>query len=437
MAVRAGVLCALFLGAAIFPALSRADKTNQQILDIRKLGKKDSQAIPELAQYLSDPNPDIRAEAARSIVKIGTDRSLEPLVKATQDKDANIQILATDGIVNFYLPGYVSNGLLSHPLSRGVKEVKQLFSVRSRLEIPAEITVRTDVQEALANEVAHAASVEARANAARAAGILRDGAAVAALSQALQSKDTVLILESLYALQKIRDLSAGPAAGFLVRDLDDKVQLAALETVGLLHSEQSAAAVRSVFQNPRNDKAKRAAFQALALLAVPADRALFQQYATDKDTSIRAAAIEGLGRVRAPEDTPLLDSAFNEPNADWRIHLAAAFALVNEGKVDTGEFSPLRFLMENLDQSGRDVTAQAYLTEVCHRDTVRKAVYSLLPDLTASQKIALCRILASTHAPDVIPVLNGLAKDPNPDVSLAATKSLTVAQREQTPATTQ
>src|SRR5438045_5052366 len=103
---------------------------NQRILRIRDLGKKNSQAIPPLAQYLSDPNRDIRVEAVKAIVKIGTEASLDPLIKAAHDNDAEVQIRAIDGIVNFYLPGYVAKGALTGPLTRGVRQVKSFLSSR-------------------------------------------------------------------------------------------------------------------------------------------------------------------------------------------------------------------------------------------------------------------------------------------------------------------
>jgi HEAT repeat protein len=423
--------CGLLWLPASLPAQGPAQggqTANERILQIRRLGKTDSQAIPELAKSLSDPNPDIRLEAVRAIVKIGSERSLDPLVEATHDNDPDVEILATNGIVNFYLPGYVSSGLLSHPLSRGVKQFKALFAVRNRQEIAPEITVRPNIREAIAVQVEHAPSVDARANAARAAGILHDGAAVPALGEALRSREKELILESLYAMQKIGDPAAGPSAGFLLHDLDDKVELAALETVGVLRSTASEADVRQVFDNARNEKVRRAALEALAVFGTPGDRTLFQQHAADSDAVMRAAALEGLGRLREPEDTPLLDAAYNEKDIDWRVHLAAAFALVSEGKMDASEFSPLQYLVENLDQVNRDSTAQAYLTELCRRDDVRKGVYTLLPQASVAQKVALCNILAASHAPDVIPVLTDLAKDANPDLSLAASKSLRIAQ---------
>ena len=123
-----------------------------------------------------------------------------------------------------------------------------------------------------------------------------------------------------------------------------------------------------------------------------------------------------------------MEAAYNETNADWRVHLAAAFALVSEGKVDVTEFSPLQYLVENLDAKNRSDVAKPYLTELCRRDDVRKALYPIVPQATADQKIALCDILAATHQEDVVPVLTALSKDINSDVALAATRGLRTVQ---------
>jgi hypothetical protein len=44
------------------------------------------------------------------------------------------------------------------------------------------------------------------------------------------------------------------------------------------------------------------------------------------------------------------------------------------------------------------------------------------------QKLAFCNILSESRSDDVVPVLNGLARDINPDVSLAAARSLRIVQ---------
>lgn len=167
------------------------------------------------------------------------------------------------------------------------------------------------------------------------------------------------------------------------------------------------------------------------MLANPGDRQFFQQYVKDTDTDLRAAALEGLGRLREPEDFAALQEAYNEQDADWKIHLAAAFGMVNEGKVDTHEFDPLSYLWESLNTKVRAPIAKAYLDELARNNNVRQALFTLAPESTKDQKMALCSILANSHSPDVIPTLNQLSKDIDSDVSLAAARALRIVQAHQ------
>jgi HEAT repeat protein len=357
-------------------------------------------------------------------VKLGTEASLAPLVTATQDADEEVQIRATDGLVNNYLPGYVAHGALSGPLTRGVRQVKAYFSTRNDQVIGPEVTVRPDVQEAIAGVILHGATLEAKANAARAAGILRDKPAGTALQSGLRSKDTQFILESLVALQKIGDPTAGQGVSFLANDLNDRVQMTALETIGILHTTSGAPDVRSSLKRARDIKIRRAAINALALLGLPEDRATFSVFASDPDVQLRTSGIEGLARIREPEDTETLRLAYNEKNGDWRIHLAAAFGLVNEGDVKVDDLSPLRYLVDNLNPGNHPEVVEPYLKELARRDDVRKALMPLLPSGSNDQKMALCRILASSGNEDVIPALDEMVKDINPDVAATAAKCL-------------
>lgn len=399
---------------------------NQHILKIRALGKRGSGAIPALAQYLSDPDSDVRLEAVKAIVRIDTEASIDPLVEATRDKGAEIQIRATDGLVNAYLPGYVVKSGLTGSVTRGVRQVKAYFSSRNDQVVGADVVIRPEVGQAISDEIGSGDGTDARANAARAAGILRDRTAVPALVQGLHSRDDQMIVECLVALQKIQDQSAGPAVSFLTHDLDERVQIIALETVGVLRSVASAPDIRMDLKLARTIRVQRAALEALAMLGLPEDRRAFQQYAGSQDAGLRAAALEGLGRIREPQDTPLLQSAYNEPNGDWRVHLAAAFALVNEGQVNDTEFGPLPYLVESLDTKARANTALAYLTELARKDEVVDVLAKLAPQGSKEQKEALCSVFAASQNQKALPALTALSRDIDPDVALAASNALRI-----------
>jgi HEAT repeat protein len=421
-------LSGLTITSLLFAQGGAGINTKGRIVRIRELGKRDWRALPALAQYLADPSPEIRTEAVKAIVKIDTEHSLDALVEATRDKNEDVQIRAVDGIVNVYVPGYVAKGGLTGTMTRGVRQMKGFFSSRNDQVAGGDVQVRQDAGQALGNVVRRGDSVNSRANAALAAGILRARDALPDLEQALHAKDSDLIFECLIALQKIHDPSAGPSVGFLAHDLDDRIQSTALETIGVLRCTACASDVRLTLSSARNIKMRRAALQALAMLGQAQDRPIFQQYAADRDTELRAAGLEGLGRIREPEDFPVLEHSFDEGEIDWRIHLAAAFGMVNEGKVDTSEFSPLSYLVESLQTKARASQASAYLTELAAHKNVSAALATMVPGMDKSQKISLCAIFGDAATPDNVRSLNMLSKDADPDVAFAALKALRTAQ---------
>jgi len=405
------------------PDPNQKSTTKPQIARIHEIEKGKAGGMTELAAFSKDPDRAVRVEAIKAIVKMGGPSSIDPLIPATKDIDAEVRVRATDGLVNIYLPGYVS-GYFTH----SIRQVKSFFSSRNDSIIDEDVSVRDDVGQAISEEINFGDEMPPRANAALAAGVLRVKGCVPALLQALRAKNNDVIFESLVALQKIHDPSAGPGVGFLVRDLDERTQITALQTVGVLGSKEAAPDVRYAVENARNVKIRRAALSALAMLAIPEDRPIFRQYVVNGDPELRAAALEGLGRVREPEDTPTLQTSYDEANADWRIHMAAAFSLVNEGNVATDEFSPLLYLVENLNSRTREDVADAYLKELIHRDEVRKNIVKTLPEATRAQKLALVWIFADSHSEDLVPALTQLGNDPDGEVAIAAKRAVHVIQ---------
>ncbi len=366
-------------------------------------------------------------EAVKAIVDIGTQRSLDALVKATADSDPEIQIRATDGLVNFYVPGYVKTGLTAS-LRRAGSSIKAKFTDNNDLVIDPYIQPRPEVIAALGRLASGGASLDARANAARAVGILRGRQALPDLEQAVRSNDSDVIYEALVAIEKIRDPSSGPAIAFRLHDLNEKVQVAAIEATGLLLNRAAINELRDVLDRSRKMKVKRAALTAMAQMPDPKLHGVYITYLNHKDDGLREAAAEGLGRLADPSDSPALERAFNNENKT-EPRLSLAFALVKLGKRSMGEFDPLRYLVNNLNSAAYRGVARAYLTELARDPEIRQALYPALkePSATKDEKTGLAQVLAASGGQDSVAPLEALSQDTDTDVSqegLRAVKNL-------------
>ncbi len=379
-------------------------------------------AVPKIAPYLRDIDLSVRLEAVKALDDIGGPRTADALVEAARDNDPEMQIRATDGLVNIYLPGYLKGGV-SGSLKRAGNSIRAKFSDTNDQIIDSYVQVPLPVIQILGRLARGGASLESRANAARALGILRGQAAIPDLLQALNSKDDRLMYESLVALQKIRDPSAGPGLAFLLHDLDDKIQIAALQATGVLRNQSAAPDVRDVLDHARNSKIQREALTTLAMLAEPADRGVFLRYLNDRDNALRAAGAEGLARVKNTADQPVLEKAF-EAERNTNTRLSMAFAVVSLGNRQMSEFSPLQYLVNTLNSKAYRDVAIAFLTELARDREVRQAIYPVLPSATRDEKTGISVVLARSGDKDSEPYLESLLQDPDSEVMQAGTRSL-------------
>jgi HEAT repeat protein len=405
--------------AALLPAQTRPK-------DVREIAKGGTSAIPKLQELLKDPDVDVRVEVVKQLTAIGTQYSLDPLILALNDNEPEVQIRATDGLVNFYLPGYVETGF-GASLKRAGSSIKGRFTDTNDQVIDPYVTVRPEVISALGRLAKSGGSMDARANAARAIGILRGKAAVPDLIEALHSKDSAVLYESLNALQKIRDESAAPRISFLLHDLDPKVQVAAIETTGLLQNKAAVPNLTDVLGRTRDAKVKRAALTAIAMLPVDQSRTLYALYLHDKDDKLRAAAAEGFARLKTPSDLPMLQQAWQDegkPNP----RLSLAFALVMLGKTEVSEFSPLQYLINNLDSASYKGIAFPFLVELSRDSAVRNALYAPLATGTKDEKIGIAGILARSGDKQSLTQLQKVSNDPDGDVQKEVLRAIRTLQ---------
>ena len=231
--------------------------------------------------------------------------------------------------------------------------------------------------------------------------------------------------ESLVAIEKIRDSTAAPRISFVLRDLDERVKIQALQVTGVLRNKEAAPQVREVLNSAATVKVKRAALATLAMFAESADHPVFLQNLGDKDEGVRTAAIEGLGRIRNQVDRMTLEQSFNGERA-LNPRLAGAFAMVSLGDVSTERYGALRYLFNTLNQKASRSVASSYLIELARVKPIREIMRQLLEGATKDERAQMAIIFASTGDRDFVPVLEAMSKDPDPDVAAEGIRSLRV-----------
>ncbi len=386
------------------------------------MAKDGQSAIPKLAQYLNSPSLATRIEVVKQLTELGGKDSLDPLITAARDPDPEMQLRATDGLVNFYLPGYVRQGPAAS-ISRVGAAIKAKFSDTNDQTIDGFVVVRPEVIQAIGKLASAGNGMDVKAGACRAIGILRGQAAIPDLIEALRTKDNTVMYEALVAIRKIGDPAAGPKIVYLLRDLDDRIQSVAIETAGLLQARDGLPTLRGIVANPRGSKAERSALAAIALMPEPSDRALFQRYLTSKDERMRAAAVEGLGRIGDPGDHSAIDKVWKDDDK-MPPRLASAFALTMGGNVDPAEGSPFRYLLNELNSAAWRETAAAYLVEAARRPAVLAALYQPIESGTRDEKVQLARILAVSGDASAVPWLDKLSHDADNTVAQEGLKAL-------------
>lgn len=384
-----------------------------------KLGKD---GLAQLAPLLEDADALVRVEAVKALVEIGTQYSLDPLVRAARDNDAEVQIRAVEGIVNFYLPGYAQSGI-SGSLRRAGNRVMGKFTDTNTQVVESYVVPRADAIEVIARLASGGSSMESRAAAARAAGVLRGRAAVDSLLEGLRTKDDRLMYESLVALQKIREERTAARVLFLFNDPNERVRIAAIELTGMLRAAEAVRDLRRTVEQGQTIKTRRAALGALAMIPDAAHRELYRQMLADKDEGIRAGAAEGLARIRDQADQEALSTALTAEKKTG-ARLSICFALAMLGALEVGETAPLRYMVDNLNSRSYRGVAEPFLSEIARSREGRAALYPLLQTGSKNEKGGLARALAASGAADAVEPLDALTKDADTEVAAEAIRAL-------------
>ncbi len=393
---------------------------------VTELAKQGSSALPQLAPILRDVDVDVRREAVKAVAEIGTQDAIPILISATEDGHPDVQILATDGLVNIYLPGYFQTGV-SAMWANFTRSVKSRFTEVNDQMIDRYVQVRPQVIDAIGALVIRGMNSDAKANAARAVGILRGKQATPQLLEGLKNRDGSVIYESLNALIKIGDPETAPKIAYLLNDPDRKIQIAAIEATGMLRNQDASGNLEALLNRSRNRDVQRAALSAIAMIAAPSSRPTFLRYIHDRDEGLRAGAAEGIGRLGSRDDVTMIREKF-DAETKRAPRLSQAFALVKLGDNSSEALSPLTLLVNETNKSAFRQVSIAFLTELARDADIREVLHRQMEAGTRDEKMALCQVMARSGGADSVPFLERLSQDRDVEVGKEALRALQVVR---------
>ena len=139
------------------------------------------------------------------------------------------------------------------------------------------------------------------------------------------------------------------------------------------------------------------------------------------------AAADGFARLRAPNDLGMLEKAWQD-EGKTSPRLSLAFAQVMLGRKELSEFSPLQFLIGNLNSAAYSGEALPFLVELARNEGVRTALYGPLSTGTKDEKIGLARVLARSGDSQSVAPLQKLSAVSDPAVAQEGLRALRTLQ---------
>ena len=98
------------------------------------------------------------------------------------------------------------------------------------------------------------------------------------------------------------------------------------------------------------------------------------------------------------------------------------------GKTEVSQFSPLQFLIDNLNSAAYKGEAFPFLVELARDGRCARSLYAPMQSGTKDEKIGLARVLARSGDRASIPELQKLSNDPDAEVSQEGLRALRTLQ---------
>lgn len=370
-------------------------------------------ATPQLVALAHDPVDAVRREVELSLERMEDIQALPGFIALASDAENDIRSRAVASLVNIHLPRSTGVGAV---LTRFGELINIVPDRDLEIVVEPDVPVDPSVIETLRARIGDSER-GIRRTAIRGLGILRGRAAVPDLLQVVrEDRDDGLRFEGVRALRKIADASTAPELVALLNINNDTVRNELIATIGSMRFAGALSELsRIVEQARRTDTPRILALGALADIADPSSRPLFERLKEDENESLRVYANEGLARTAdANSKTAISSARLVEKSA--RVRTAQAFALFR-----IGEAEYLDELIRSLERRSTRDLAREYLLETRTED--RQALFAPRA-VGATARAELAEVFGLIGDPGALPRLQELAHDSDAEVVRAAERAL-------------
>lgn len=360
-------------------------------------------SFQQLAEDVESPSAKVRRAALRGLAERGGPEALALLARLVDDAEPAIAEGAIEAVVGIYV---------QPPAGRSMHDAADAFALAPYHATPWPI--RAELPDALARALAHDFP-SVRRDSAYALGIV--------LTPPVSERIAFELVASLGDREPAVRVAAARALGALqvgsaivplvgrVNDEDLDVRLASMRALGDLRAGQAVAALTDQFEFYVRGAAGRAALDALARIASPASRPLFEAQTDSRYPAHRRSAYEGLARLgQLGAAVPRVEAAMAQEK-DGRVATAMAFALAASGREGIS-----RVIDALADDDLRDA-ATMYLVELGRTHAAEIASRLTDPDARVREQVAIA--LGLIGGPEARAALSAVTAETSPEVKRA------------------
>ena len=369
-------------------------------------------ALTRLVELVRDPDMEVRLAVLKSIASLRDLAGVPSMVVFMSDAQSRVRLESIDGVVEIY----------THRDRPRTSKFLSVFSDgRDKPEPLLKAAVDFEVYRSLAARLKDT-DMTVRESAAEAIGIMGGTEVALDLVAALGDAVPDVRAAAVTALVKVGTSADGESLAPLLKDPSANVRRRAIAGLGRLKVADGAKELRAHFDRSPLSEEGLLALDALAQIALPQDRALFQRLAVQPEPRHRRPSVEGLTRLSEKGNEARFKRDFQRERND-ELRAAYAFAIFTFGDrpfIDT-------VILGLAGSRDRARQSRGYLEELGARALPDALDY--LRDSDPKIRAGLCDAFSTAGVTEAVAAIEPLVKDRDEEVAASAARALQILKR--------